>query len=407
MEQATANNSPKMEQATANNSPKRGVLKRTPFCNPGDWHGWSSSCIPPCKYVPTASPGRWPSTAAQARDLLRKSAALDASAASTLRIRSPLADGFWVRALFVIAQAIWATLNTHRFYVQLHAGAGASCRVLRARCANASACMTRTRCDAYFDPTSMPGADGWSEFFEPIGADARRVSTTLELECNAAWSLYTAGAKKDGALGIYPKSIAAARRYRQRNAEYVAQWVRVTPAVRAIADAEWRRRVPATARAVIGVHLRGTDKYVRKSFSPARYFAKVDAFLATHGEINAHIFLATDDAGYRDEFLHRYGRARVAMQAGGELLRATSRHAQQALGLKGGGSTHAVWKDTSGEGGYRRGLEVLLDTLLLSRCDYLLKSASAVSEFAIYFNPALINRSHDFSGPGGGGGGFT
>ena len=63
MEQATANNSPKMEQATANNSPKRGVLKRTPFCNPGDWHGWSSSCIPPCKYVPTASPGRWPSTA--------------------------------------------------------------------------------------------------------------------------------------------------------------------------------------------------------------------------------------------------------------------------------------------------------------------------------------------------------
>ena len=59
----------------------------------------------------------------------------------------------------------------------------------------------------------------------------------------------------------------------------------------------------------------------------------MDAFLATHGEINAHIFLATDDAGYRDEFLNRYGRARVAMQAGGELLRATSRHAQQALGL--------------------------------------------------------------------------
>lgn len=41
--------------------------------------------------------------------------------------------------------------------------------------------------------------------------------------------------------------------------------------------------------------------------------------------------------------------------------------------------------------------QVLLDTLLLSRCDYLLKSSSAVSEFALYFAPRLIARTHDFS----------
>ena len=40
---------------------------------------------------------------------------------------------------------------------------------------------------------------------------------------------------------------------------------------------------------------------------------------------------------------------------------------------------------------------MLLDTLLLSKCDYLIKTASSVSEFAIYFNPALSNRSYDFS----------
>ena len=33
--------------------------------------------------------------------------------------------------------------------------------------------------------------------------------------------------------------------------------------------------------------------------------------------------------------------------------------------------------------------QVLLDMLLLSRCDFLLHAASGVAEFAIYFNPAL------------------
>ena len=43
---------------------------------------------------------------------------------------------------------------------------------------------------------------------------------------------------------------------------------------------------------------------------------------------------------------------------------------------------------------------MLVDTLLLSRVDYLIKSNSAVSEFAIYYNPKLVNRSYDFSLPG-------
>ena len=45
---------------------------------------------------------------------------------------------------------------------------------------------------------------------------------------------------------------------------------------------------------------------------------------------------------------------------------------------------------------HSRGLEVLLDTLLLARCDFLLKPASSVSEFALYFNPRLVNHSFDF-----------
>ena len=46
---------------------------------------------------------------------------------------------------------------------------------------------------------------------------------------------------------------------------------------------------------------------------------------------------------------------------------------------------------------YRRGVEMLLDTLL-SRCDFLLKSASArKSEFVIYLNRRLAEASYDFN----------
>ena len=37
----------------------------------------------------------------------------------------------------------------------------------------------------------------------------------------------------------------------------------------------------------------------------------------------------------------------------------------------------------------RLGSDVMIDTLLLARCSFLLKGISAVSEFALYFNPKL------------------
>ena len=42
---------------------------------------------------------------------------------------------------------------------------------------------------------------------------------------------------------------------------------------------------------------------------------------------------------------------------------------------------------------YQKGEDVLLDALLLSRCDFLLHAASGVAEMAIYWNPRLHNDS--------------
>ena len=127
---------------------------------------------------------------------------------------------------------------------------------------------------------------------------------------------------------------------------------------------------------VLGVHLRGTDKRLRAVIPPAQYYPLIDSFLAHHPR-RGRILLATEDGKFRSVLLHRYGS--VVMEAGHKVA------ASAWLG------TH------SGAEGWQRGSEVLLDTLLLAKCDFLLKSASAVSEFALAYNPDLIFNSVDFN----------
>lgn len=138
---------------------------------------------------------------------------------------------------------------------------------------------------------------------------------------------------------------------------------------------------------VLGVHLRGTDKgkYLATAGSgravrPAEYAPYVRAFLDAHGS-NASVFVATDSPSYLAEVLASWPAGRI-------------RHRSDVLRHEGNvafAGAAAVRHTASAN--YRKGEEVLLDALLLSRCDYLLHSASGVAEFAIYWRPMLHKRS--------------
>ena len=54
-----------------------------------------------------------------------------------------------------------------------------------------------------------------------------------------------------------------------------------------------------------------------------------------------------------------------------------------------------LWEKLEPEKTYRKGEEILIISLLLASCDFLLKCSSAVSETAIYFNPTLQANSID------------
>ena len=122
---------------------------------------------------------------------------------------------------------------------------------------------------------------------------------------------------------------------------------------------------------VIGIHVRGTDKvWGGKKILPNDYMPFIDKISSRHK--NVKIFLATDDPDYIRPIVEKYG----------NIVKYTNaQRDKENIFLSNKGSN------------YHKGLEVLTDSLLLSKCNFLIKSSSAVSEFAIYFNLDLHNNS--------------
>eukprot|EP00966_Prymnesium_polylepis_P231536 5356822-Prymnesium_polylepis.1 len=212
-----------------------------------------------------------------------------------LRARSFVHDGFWVRAHFVMSQGMWAALRGMPFFVHLHRRA--SCSDIAASCEvemhkPKAECLEQQLCDAYSsDPKSSTGSNweaGWEEYFEPINGIPRRQiyqrwrpENIVELSCDAAWYFNAGIMGGDTMVSIYAETWQQASMYRARNAALVAKWVRVRPDLLAQAEVEWRR-ITRGAGPVIGVHLRGTDKFILPKVPPERYYELIDAFLAAH-----------------------------------------------------------------------------------------------------------------------------
>lgn len=105
---------------------------------------------------------------------------------------------------------------------------------------------------------------------------------------------------------------------------------------------------------------------------PEEYFPLIDCFLERWPA--ARIFVATDDPRFLLRLQRRYPDDRLRWHQG------TARHQRNAFVVH-------------GARGRALTTQVLMDALWLSKCDFLLYSASAVPEYAMYFNPALRDHS--------------
>lgn len=127
------------------------------------------------------------------------------------------------------------------------------------------------------------------------------------------------------------------------------------------------------ARPVLGVHFRGTDKKSEASaVSQAECLRVVQRYLARHPETRS-VFVASDEQDFVDLAARELRGVRVVAHA--DLER--SRDGKPIHSRSGVGDRAA------------KAREALVNCLILSRCDVLIRTASFLSAWASIFNPLL------------------
>jgi len=160
---------------------------------------------------------------------------------------------------------------------------------------------------------------------------------------------------------------------RRKAHRVIRDYVRVKPIIADQVDDFFREHMDGGP--VLGLHLRGTDKrrvanhrLLSRIIGPEKYRPFVDEYLEEHPE--AKVFVATDQQQFLEQMKGWYGERVLSYSS---------------LRSRGRGRGSNVFEDRGD--GFRKASEVLIDSLLLSRCDKLIKCTSAVGEFAMYLDP--------------------
>lgn len=218
----------------------------------------------------------------------------------------------------------------------------------------------------YFEPDHARDGDVWSAFFATSRFDFRQKAGTKGPHFSVTL--------KPGAHDFAPYEGMSIRR---SVGLALRAWCQLHPKIAKAVD-EAQAQLFA-GRPMLGVHIRLTDAAAgfegRQTVAIEHFFDATDSWLAEHP--GAGIFLATDEAQIIERFTARYG-VRVTFQ---DCLRSedgTSIHGRYDAGVSGSP--------------YQKGREVLIDAMLLARCNYLIRTHSRVTAFSLCWSPELAFR---------------
>lgn len=201
----------------------------------------------------------------------------------------------------------------------------------------------------YYDPSHGP--NWWSYFFEPLhlgNNENAKIIEPSEEQYRRAWE-YRYQLSRDIA------------------AQIVEKYIRVKPHIQEKVDDFVQKTFQNYF--VIGVHYRGTDKggeAPRVSYD--NLFMEIDKHLQDLSR--CLIFVATDEIDLKDQLKKRYP----------GIVATTDAQCTTA----GGPGIHFLFKQN-----YQTGEEALIDCLLLSKCNMLIRTSSNLSLWSTYFNPNL------------------
>ncbi len=124
---------------------------------------------------------------------------------------------------------------------------------------------------------------------------------------------------------------------------------------------------------ILGIHIRQSDHFMHGALLPLSYYMSVTKAIIHEFD---YIYLATDSLKAIDLFENEFP---------GKVI-----YLKDAYRTDGDVSTHMMGLDK-----FKSGCDVIFDVLNLSKCDFLLKTVSNVSNAALYFNPKLMYTNID------------
>ncbi|GEA08189.1 hypothetical protein KUL42_29500 [Alteromonas sp. KUL42] len=128
----------------------------------------------------------------------------------------------------------------------------------------------------------------------------------------------------------------------------------------------------------IGIHIRGTDFAYASPTHIDEYVARINQLILNEKLEKYRIFVATDQHQYIKHFISLFGNKVIYLNA----IRS---------------SNHIAPFRNALDNNYKKGEDVLIDMLLLSECNHIIKSAAATGELALWFSKASTNTVTDFA----------
>mmetsp|Transcript_14590 Transcript_14590/g.29520 ORF Transcript_14590/g.29520 Transcript_14590/m.29520 type:complete len:415 (+) Transcript_14590:120-1364(+) len=222
--------------------------------------------------------------------------------------------------------------------------------------------------DCYTTPSDQSEKpDFWEKWFKPVGKTNWRTANESDVWEFTQDSILTIYYDPDG-IHAYPynneEDTGSAKwlEGHRKRAYSVMDQIAVKSELKDEAKVFYLSKFGSFDNPVLGLHMRGTDKFVMKKADPKDYVRLSHKYIEKHGN-NTKLFLATDDRKYLEMMQEQFSNPMVS--------RPTMRSPENILYVD------AVSKD-------QKAKDVLMDSLILAMTTSLVKSWSAVSEFSVY-----------------------
>ncbi len=155
---------------------------------------------------------------------------------------------------------------------------------------------------------------------------------------------------------------------RERAYELISKYINVLPRIQQCVNSFYTEYFEGNC--VIGVHYRGTDKLEAEPVSYQEVVERIQHEIAGIQAGVIRLFVATDDERFAQYIKEQFPHMVVMQDA-----------------LRGDSSTGVHMRMDFAP--YQKGEQALIDCLLLSRCDLLIKMASNLSDCSTFFSPNL------------------